>query len=160
MATELQIEQIERWQESVFRLAYARMGNRHDAEDICQEVFLRYLNKNPEFESDEHAKAWFLRVTLNRCNSFFRSAFFRRTVPLEKDFPKEGNVSVASLDLDRAMKKMSKKYRTVIHLYYYEDLTVKKIAEILGIGESAVRMQLTRARKELKNLMGGEDMDV
>ena len=145
---------IEQWKDTVYRLAYARMGNKADADDITQEVFLRYLKAQPEFENDEHAKAWFLRVTLNRCNSFFRKAFRRHTVPLYKDFPGESSISLESLDIDRAMKQLPGKYRTVIHLYYFEEMTTVQMAELLEIKESSVRMRLTRARRQLKEILG------
>ena len=69
----------------VYRLAFARMGTKYDADEIFQEVFLRYLKKCPAFHDEEHEKAWFLRVTVNCCNKMHMSAWRRHTVELEEN---------------------------------------------------------------------------
>ena len=82
--TPAELEQVmEKYGNAVYRLAYAQMRSAADADDIYQEVFLRYFQKRPQFESEEHRRAWLLRVTLNRVRTVFRSAWFRHTVPLE-----------------------------------------------------------------------------
>ena len=80
-------EVLERYAATVFAAAYAMVKNKEDAEDIAQEVFISYVKAKPAFESAEHEKAWLLRVTINRCKSFFRSAWQRETTGLEDDFP-------------------------------------------------------------------------
>ena len=80
-------EVLERYAATVFAAAYAMVKNKEDAEDIAQEVFISYVKAKPAFESAEHEKAWLLRVTINRCKSFFRSAWQRKTTGLEDDFP-------------------------------------------------------------------------
>lgn len=137
----------------VYRLAYSQTRSVADAEDLYQEVFLRYFQKRPRFESEEHRKAWLLRVTVNRARSLFASAWFRKTVPLEEcalfTQPEEKQ-------LDEALRQLPQKDRTLLHLFYYEELSVKEIAALLQRKESTVRTQLTRARRKLAEIMKGE----
>ena len=138
----------------VYRLAYSQLRSRSDAEDISQEVFLRYYQKRPAFESEEHRRAWLLRVTINRAKSYVTSAWFRHTVPLEDchAFPEPESQS-----LDEAMAALPAKDRMLLHLFYYEALSVRDIAQLTGKKESTLRTQLTRARRKLKTLLKGED---
>lgn len=143
---------IEKYANTVYRLAFAGTKNRADAEDIFQEVFLRYIRRPPLFQSGEHEKAWFIRVTMNCCRSFWRSPA-RKTLPLSGEElpapqPEEG--------LEDYLLRLPRDYRVVIHLFYYEDLPVAQIGRLLRRKESTVRMQLTRARRLLKEYMEGD----
>lgn len=141
---------------TVYRLAYSQLRSAADADDIYQEVFLRYFRKRPQFESEEHRKAWLLRVTINRAKSHVTSAWFRHTVPLEAQiaFPEPEQQS-----LDEALSLLKTGDRTLLHLFYYEELSVREIAQLLNRKESTVRTQLTRARQRLGKIMKGEDDD-
>lgn len=138
---------------TVYRLAYAQLRSTADAEDIYQEVFLRYYQKRPDFDSEEHRKAWLLRVTINRAKSHVTSAWFRHTVPLEQQvaFPEP-----ESRQLDEAMGQLRPGDRNLLHLFYFEELSVREIAQLLNRKESTVRTQLTRARDRLGKLMKGD----
>ena len=137
----------------VYRLAYACMRSTMDAEDVYQDVFLRYFQKRPVFASEEHRRAWLLRVTVNEVRSFFRSAWFRRTVSLDERVvytePEEQK-------LDEALSQLGGKDREVLHLFYYEELSTREIGELLHRKESTVRTQLTRARRRLGEILKGE----
>lgn len=156
---------IERQGQLVYKLAFARCGNQADAEDIFQQVFLRYLTKKPEFVDAEHEKAWFIRVTVNRSKSLWGSAFRRHTQPLDNDLadtladsrdPLAGREDLA--DLADALNQLPPDYRVLIHLFYYEDISTAEIAQLLNRREGTVRMQLTRARRQLQEILtGGED---
>ena len=137
----------------VYRLAYSRTRSEADAEDIYQEVFLRYFQKRPFFEAEEHRKAWLLRVTANRTKSLFTSAWFRKTVPLETCAV---FVEPEERKLDEALRQLPPRDRTLLHLFYYEELSTKEMAAVLGRKESTVRTQLTRARRKLAEIMKGE----
>ena len=142
---------------AVFRLAYARTGSRTDAEDIMQEVFVRLLKAKPEFTDREHARAWLLRVAANCANDWFRAPWRRREEPLSPtlpapDGPEEGGLVEAVLALPP-------KYRVVVHLYYYEELSVAEIAAILGKSQGGVKSRLFRARGLLREWMEA-DKDV
>lgn len=142
---------------SIYRLAYARTGSRSDAEDVMQDVFLKLLRSEPQFSDEEHCRAWLLRVTANRAADLCRSAWRRRTQPLAGDRPgrepdPEGG------DVLEAVVSLPPKYRTAVHLFYYEELSVKEIAAILHQSEGAVKTRLCRARAMLRDkLEGGEE---
>lgn len=139
---------IQNYYDMVFKLAYARTKNRHDAEDVAQEVFLRFVRKQPVFESMEHEKAWFLRVAINCSTSFFTLRTRMQGMPL---LEQDGSTSSKEEDmLKEVLNQLPMKYRTVLHLHYYEDLKITDIAKLLGMKESTVKMQLVRARNLLK----------
>lgn len=144
-------EAVERYGAAVYRMACAQTHSRHDADDIFQEVFLRFHHSAPKFQSEAHQKAWLLRVTVNCTRSFFSAPWRRRTVPLEDIYacagPEESSVNEALSHLDT-------KYRAVVHLYYYEGYSTEEIAQILRRRPSTVRAQLTRARQKLSELLG------
>ncbi len=148
--------------EMVYRLAYSLVRTRADADDIYQEVFLRYMQKDPIFESVEHEKAWFLRVTINCSKNFWKSPWLQRRVAMDMEDMDEtvskntelmyGEGEETSILID-IVKQLSRKYRVVIHLFYYEELSVEEIAKITKAKASTVRTRLTRARRQLKNLL-------
>lgn len=145
---------VRRYADTVYRLAYARTGSREDAEDVFQEVFLRYVRKKPAFHDEDHRKAWLIRVTVNCAKSLRASSWNRRTEGLNENLVFD---STRDYDLYYELKKLRPQEREVIHLFYYEDMTSKQIAQALCISESAVRTRLTRARKALKAFMKEED---
>lgn len=134
----------------VYRLALVRTGTRYHADDVFQEVFLRFLQKKPQFASEEHRKAWFLRVTINCANNFWASAWFGRMAPLDEFCLPEQEEERGLLE---ELQALPPRYRDVIHLFYYEEMSVKEIAQTLHRRESTVRTQLTRARRKLKILL-------
>ena len=141
---------IRRYSDMVYRLAFARTGNRSDAEDLYQEVFLRYLTKAPAFTSEDHRKAWLLRVAVNCANRFHTAPWRKRTEPLSEALSvpaPEGE------DLWEELRRLPEKDRTVLHLYYYEDMTTEEIAKMLDRNPATVRSQLLRARAKLKKLL-------
>lgn len=140
----------------VYRLAYARLQNRHDADDIFQEVFLRYVRRAPVFDSYEHGKAWFLRTTINCCKNLWMSAWQRKTTALTEieEQPVIYDTGEAQM-LAEALAELPVKYRTVLHLYYYEGLTAEEISRIQQIPAGTIRMQLTRGRTLLKEKLEG-----
>ena len=148
---------IRRYSDMVYRLAFARTGNRSDAEDLYQEVFLRYLTRAPAFTSEEHRKAWLLRVAANCAQDLFRAPWRKRERPIEEaehlhvadHIPEPGGVLEAVLSLPES-------YRLPVHLFYYEGLSIREIAGVLGKREGAVRTSLTRARALLRDKLKEE----
>lgn len=132
----------------IYRIAFARLKNQSDSEDIVQEVFMRYISYADTFTTEEHRKAWLIRVTINCTNSLLRSAWFKRTTSLNEDIPVHME---ESSELIHEVMKLPEKYRTVIHLFYYEDLSIKEIATMLNTKESLVKTRLHRARNLLKD---------
>lgn len=146
----------EEYFDTVYRLAFSRTGNRSHADDVTQEVFLRFLKTDKAFESEEHVKAWLIHVTVNCSKNVFSDTWFKRTVPLSEEItfsdPETGDVYMA-------VSKLPQKYRTVIHLFYYEDMPIRQIAECLNLKEATVKSQLHRGREMLKSLLDGRDID-
>lgn len=142
----------------VYRLAYARLQSRHDADDIFQEVFLRYIRRKPVLESYEHGKAWFLRATINCCKNYWMSAWYRKTIGWTEEIQEEFVYDTEETQmLAEAMAELPAKYRTVLHLYYFEGLSAKEIGHLQHIPAGTIRMQLSRARNLLKvKLEGGQ----
>ena len=144
----------------VYKLAFCRVNNKELAADIFQEVFLKVVTKKKHFESDEHLKAWLIRVTINCSNDYLKSPWFKRTESLSEQSEKASDTSFLQHDIRydvySAVTKLAPKYRTVIHLFYYEDFSVKQISEQLEINESTVRSTLKRGREKLKKTLGGK----
>ena len=143
---------IEKYSDMVYKLAYSQTKNKENADDILQEVLLSYLRKGIYFDSEEHRKAWFIRVTINISKNIFRSAWYRHTLPFNNELQyedKENEVYFSVLELPT-------KYRIIIHLFYYEDMSIIQICKILNLKESAVKARLTRARLKLKEKLKGD----
>ncbi|NLK88307.1 MAG: RNA polymerase sigma factor [Clostridiaceae bacterium] len=140
----------------VYRTALAVTGDVSDAEDIVQEVFWRAFEKSPEFESDEHEKAWLIRVTVNLCKSKLRSPWHRRISPLLDSYPAAEPEQHELLDMIMALPH---KYRTVIHLFYYEGYSVRDISGLTGQKESTIRSHLTRARQKLRSVLEEDEYE-
>lgn len=157
-------EKIDQYEAMLYRIAYLQLKNRYDAQDVVQEVFYQYIKYNKEFESDEHEKAWLIRVTLNGCRKLWRSAWFRRTegMPKQQDMPAESLLEQEVVEREQKRElleevwKLPAKYREVIHLFYFEQLSVKEISSVTGRKESTVTSQLTRGRDILKKKLKEE----
>lgn len=147
----------EKYIDTVYRLALSRTNSKEHAEDVVQEVFLRLLQKKERFESYEHLKAWLLRVTINCSRKIFSSAWFRKTVPLDEEISFE---TPERSDVYFAVNELPQKYRTVIYLYYYEEMSVKEISSLLRLSEGTIKSQLYRGRELLRDKLEGGDIDV
>jgi RNA polymerase sigma-70 factor (ECF subfamily) len=152
---DLMEETVERNEDKVFRTALAIVGGKADAEDIVQDVFIKLFEKQPHFESPEHETAWLVRVTVNLCKNYLRSHWWQKTVPLLNTYPAQTDEQE---NLMQTVLSLPSKYRTAIHLFYYEGYSTKEIAEITAQKESTVREQLTRARRMLKKYLEGEQI--
>lgn len=136
---------------TVYRLAFSYVHNRAEAEDICQDAFLKLLSYHGRFEAPENCKAWLIRVTVNLSKNVLRSGRIARYAALD-----EGLVSAAdteNLGLLEAVRSLSPSYRCVIHLHYYEGYSVREIARLTGSTVTAVTTRLGRARKKLKEML-------
>ena len=138
-----------KYKDTVFRVALNALGSPHDADDIVQETLLRLWNRREPFACETHAKHWLIRVALNLCKNVFRAPW-RKLTSLDEldtaavfDTPEQGALYAEVMALPE-------KYRTVLYLFYYEDYSVKEVAQLLGISESAVTTRLSRARQALK----------
>jgi len=144
---------IDKYSDMVYRLAMTRTGKKENSEDVFQEVFLRLSRKMPEFKSEEHEKAWIIRVTINCSKNLLNSAFFRHKSEMTEELSFQ---TEERHDVYYAVLELPLKYRTIIYLYYYEGYKINEISKVLKIKENTVKSQLARAREKLKsNLKGG-----
>lgn len=134
-----------RYKDDVYRLALSCTRSPQEAEDICQSVFLK-LMEHPHITPGKE-KAWLMQVTVNQCRSLLRSHWWSRTAPMEESLPAP---SAESDGLRETVMALDPKYRVVIYLYYYEQYSVKEIAELLRISPSNVSTRLFRARELLR----------
>ena len=146
----------ETYGDMIYRLALVRTKSIADAEDVVQEVFLRCLKSNPVFRSAEHQKAWLIKVALNCSKTLLGSAFRRHSVPEDAMGELSSEDETPDSTVYDAVLKLPEKYRTAIHLYYYEDYSVKEIAAVMHATESTVKSWLHRARGMLKEMLGGD----
>ncbi|MDD5934124.1 MAG: sigma-70 family RNA polymerase sigma factor [Clostridiales bacterium] len=131
------------------------------AEDITQEVFMKVIEHHMTFESYEHEKAWLIRVTINLCKSYFKTAWFRKTTELTEDVATEDYISltVEQQDLLQQLNYLKVEDRNIIYLYYYEEYSIYEIGEILGMNKNTVSTRLRRAKSKLKGLMEGDELN-
>ncbi|MCM1192151.1 MAG: sigma-70 family RNA polymerase sigma factor [Butyrivibrio sp.] len=147
---------MESYGDMVRRICFVHLKNRHDTEDVCQNVYMKYLLHTGFFENAEHEKAWFARVTINACTDLLRSLSRRRWVPLEVIAEEKASLDNSSAELLEIVLKLPEKYRNVIYLHYYEEYTAAEIAGILGKKENTVYTWLSRAKNILRDQLGGE----
>ncbi len=150
---------IDRYSSMLYKICYLILKNEQDTNDVLQETFLAYYSKHPVFESEEHRKAWLIRVSQNKCREFLRFHKRHACVPLEEmedkllitDGMRGDERYLLSLvwDLDYKLK-------SVVILYYIEGYSTEETAEILKISPNDVRKRLQRARQELRTEYKGE----
>lgn len=147
---------IERYADTVRRLCMIHLKNYADTEDIFQTVFLKYVLSSVSFESEEHEKAWFIRVTINACRDLLKSFFRSKTVSWE-ELPEQASVLTDdNKEVLEAVGSLPAKYRNVVYLYYYEEYTAPEIGKILGKNVNTIYTLLARARKMLRDKLGGD----
>lgn len=145
-------EIIEKYANMVYRIALTRTGTVENAEDIFQEVFLKYSEKKPKLKNEEHEKAWFIRVTINLSKNYKNSAWNKKIVTLDENIIFENK---AENNVFSAVCELPQNYKTVIYLLYYEGYKVKEIAEILKSKEGTIKTWLSRGREMLKEKIEG-----
>ncbi|MFV0394927.1 MAG: RNA polymerase sigma factor [Coprobacillaceae bacterium] len=135
---------IDYFSDTVYKVALSMTKKESDAQDIFQEVFLRFVKRDDTFDSIEHAKAWFIRVTINCCNTFFKKNQKQPEAELVVEVPDEDE---QQHEITYLVQELEEKYRVVIHLFYYEQYAIKEIADILKENENTIKTRLSRAKK-------------
>lgn len=157
MKTEAQVERaIAKYGDMVARICVLYLKNHADSEDIFQTVFLRYFQKAPPFDSDEHEKAWLLRVAINGCKDVLKSPWRQRITSDEVLAELPAPVREEQGELLEVVLSLPKKYKEVLYLHYYEDYPAQEIALILKKNINTVYTLLSRGRELLKKQIGGE----
>ncbi len=145
---------VERNSQRLFLLALSFVKNPSDAEDVLQDVFLRLWQRTDPFENDEHTDKFLTCVCANTCRNLLRSPFRKRRAEISDEALQAYAFDTSQdRDLFCAVMALSQRERTVVHLFYYEDMSIKDIAATLHIGQSAVKTALHRARNHLKEQM-------
>ncbi|MBQ9687488.1 MAG: sigma-70 family RNA polymerase sigma factor [Oscillospiraceae bacterium] len=148
-----------RYRDRLFAAALSICRNPADADDAVQDTLLQYHTAQKEFESEAHIRAWLLRVAINRAKNITLSFWRRSMLPLEQYAETLSFETAADGELFHEVMHLPEKYRIVIHLFYYEDYSVREIAGILKLKESTVRVRLMRGRKLLKEALKEEWSD-
>jgi len=150
------IELVEKYTSLIFRVSYCILGNRDDAEDAVQETFLKYLTKSPEFESEEHRKAWLIKVAANISKNMMMFRIRRDTLNIDD----VKNIGIRENDFEtfELIMSLPVKHKIVLTLYYIEGYKCKEIADIIGISEEAVRKRLQKGRELLKKSLESEEL--
>ena len=149
---------VRQYSNMILRICFTYSLGRADAQDICQNVFLKLLQSDRRFNSEGETRAFIIRVTINECKDVLKSGWRRRSVPLDElierevPFLPEENTGVLA-----AVQRLPVKYREAVYLFYYEGYNAEEIAAMVGAKPAAVRQRLARAREKLrKELEGGE----
>ena len=150
MTEEAFAQAVEEYVDTLFRVAYSCLRNRSDAQDVMQETLLKFYMEKKPFQSPEHEKRWLIRVAVNESKKLLRSAWRRRSVPLEERDEAITFDTLAQRALFEEVMALPPKYRLAVYLYYYESFSVRQIAEALGANPSTVQTWLMRARGLLR----------
>ena len=140
----------EKYKDNIFAIGFNYFKNSIEADDVVQETFFKLARSGKDFESEEHLRNWLIRVAVNECKRVSLSSWVKKKVSLEEY---SGQIDFETQEESRvftAVMSLPKKYRQVIHLYYYEDCSTAEIADILGISRTAVTTRLLRGREKLK----------
>lgn len=148
---------VEQYADTVRRLCMIHLKNYADTEDIFQTVFLKYALCTATFESQEHERAWLIRVTINACKDLLKSFFRSRTVSIEEILEQPAAPSEEHREVLEAVLSLPVKYREVIYLHYYEGYTAPEIGRILKKNVNTVYSLMKRAREMLRDRLGGEE---
>ncbi len=167
MEKELLEELYHRYGQEIYRYLYAICRNRLMAEDIMQDVLLSLIKRSDPFETEEHERAWILRITINKCKNHLKSSRIKNTISLddtENEAVRKMHNSVSESFTEEesyvmdAVLALPEKYRTPIHLFYYDGYSIKEIAQILKKKPATVGTLLARGRNMLKkSMIGGFD---
>ena len=148
-------EIVEKYAKMIYRIAYIYLKSKVDAEDIVQDVLLKFMMNKKPFKDENHLKNWIIKVTVHLCINLSKSAWKKKTISLYDDslvLQTEEQYKIF-YDLDC----LDEKYKMVVQLFYFEDLSTEEISKIMGISEANVRTRLNRARNKLKqDLKKGE----
>lgn len=152
---------VQTYADTILRLCYTYLHSTADAEDVCQETLIKLLQRSESFNSAEHERAWVIRIAINACKDMLRRD--GKVVSLEPDeadelaapaYVDEAQQIAQNQSVLEAVMSLPLVYREAVYLHYYEGLRIAQTAELLGVSESAVSQRLSRARKQLKTILG------
>lgn len=150
---------IDKYQTNLFATAFNICQNTEDAKDVVQDTFIAYYTSNQQFQDEQHIRAWLFRVTINKAKDICKSFWHRNQMPLEDYIVQLPFETEEDSTLFETVLRLPEKYRIVIHLFYYEDWSIREISQILRVSENTVKTRLSRGRKHLKNVLMEEWAD-
>ncbi|TLS36967.1 sigma-70 family RNA polymerase sigma factor [Pseudalkalibacillus caeni] len=153
--------------DDILRLAFSYVRDHGTAEDIAQEVFLRCYTKIDQFRQESNLKTWLYKITVNRCKDHLRSAYFKKTFLTDvinkiryKKTESTESISIEKQDSERVVQEilsLPTKFCEVLYLYYYEELTLQEISDLINVNLNTLKSRLTRGRQLLKHKLEGGD---
>ena len=149
-------EVMERYSDLIYRVAYANVKIKADADDVFQEVWCRYYQKNRTYDSEEHRRNWLINVTLKCCKKIYSSVRYKRTILTDDLSLLQNKLPRKDFEIYHTVINLPEKYRIPIYLYYYEGFSVNEISEMTGTNSSTVRSHLKRGREKLKEILEGD----
>ena len=147
---------IEQYADTVRRICMVHLKNYTDTEDVFQTVFLKYVQSAIQFESDEHERAWLIRVTINACKDLLKSFFRSRITSLDEILEQAADMQEENKEVLEAVLSLPSKYRDVVYLHYYEGYTAPEIGRLLKKNVNTVYTLMTRSRHLLREKLGGD----
>ena len=152
------VRAVRRNSQRIFLIAFSYVQNKENAEDIMQNTFLKLWKSTTVFEDENHIDKWLTRVCANECKDSFKSLFVKST-PLDEIAELSDTDSYYNIDLFNAVSSLPKKERLAIHLFYYEDMKIDEISQVMKTKPGTVKSLLFRARQKLKAKLGDEWTD-
>ena len=149
-------ELVDKYRNNLFAVAFNVCKNAEDAEDVVQDTFIQYYSTGKQFETEQHVRAWLIRVAINKAKNINSSFWRKNKVSLEEYMETLTFETKESAELFETVMKLPEKYRIAVHLFYYEDYTTSEIADILKISVSNVKVRLSRGRSLLKETLKEE----
>lgn len=147
---------VRQYSNMILRICFTYSLGRADAQDICQNVFLKLLQSDRRFDSEGETRAFIIRMTVNECKDVLKSGWRRRSVPLDELIERETSfLPEENTGLLSAVQRLPVKYREAVYLYYYEGYNAEEIAAMVGAKPAAVRQRLARAREKLRKELEG-----
>ena len=158
--TDADLEQtINKYSDTLYKICFLILKDENDIKDVLQETFIKYMTKAPDFKSEEHKKAWLIKVSQNKCREFLRFHKRHAAVPLdevEESISVTNGMDAYTTETMSLIWNLNYKLKSVVILYYIEGYSVREVSQMLGISESAVKKRLERARKELRMVVDVE----
>lgn len=149
-------ELFEKYQDNLYIIAFNVCKSAEDAKDVVQDTFIQYYLAKKEFDDEQHIRAWLIRVAINKAKNVNNTFWRRNKISLEDYMETLEFETPESEELFETVMRLPEKYRIVIHLFYYEEYTVREIAGILKLSESNVKVRLSRGRSLLKEKLQEE----
>ncbi|MBE7056373.1 MAG: RNA polymerase sigma factor [Ruminococcaceae bacterium] len=150
-------EKYKQYSNMIYRICISYLGNKHDAEDALQDIFIKLAYHAPDFTDKEDEKAWIIRVSINKCKNILKSFWHKHVTKTDDLFIQP---EIMKPDMDSVLNdiiKLDVKQKEVIYLYYIEGFKIWEISHILKISESCVKMRLSRGKKQLKHILEESD---